>query len=87
MFSVFASGIVSFDSTLFHRHQRVSFSQYLTDRRMALAKTLLQDFTMNVTEVARRSGYDDPGYFGRLFKKRTGMTPRDWRDDLRSAKS
>jgi AraC-like DNA-binding protein/ligand-binding sensor protein len=74
-------------STLFHRHQSVSFSQYLTERRMALAKTLLQDFTMNITEVARRSGYDDPGYFGRLFKKRTGMTPRDWRDELRSAKS
>jgi len=34
---------------------------------------------LSVAEVAFRSGLLDPGYFTRLFRKRFGITPREWR--------
>lgn len=34
---------------------------------------------LSVAEVAYRSGFLDPGYFTRLFRKRFGITPREWR--------
>jgi AraC-like DNA-binding protein len=42
------------------------------------AKTLLASGALNVGEAARRVGYSDPFYFSRVFKKRTGLAPRDW---------
>ena len=69
-------------SSLFRKHQKQSFSEFLTERRIELAKQVLCDLTLNITEVARRVGYYDPGYFARRFKQRTGMTPREWRTAL-----
>lgn len=67
-------------SSLFHKHTGQCFMDYLTDRRMALAKQLLMDPSMNIGEVAALSGYDDPGYFTRRFRKKTGVTPKAWRE-------
>ena len=66
-------------SSLFRKHQKQSFSEYLTQKRIQLAKEVLADLTLNITEVARAVGYDDPGYFARRFKQQTGKTPRAWR--------
>jgi len=70
-------------STLFHRHKGESFSEFLAEKRMAIAKSLLSDLTLNIGEVARRSGYEDSGYFSRLFKQKTGFAPREWRSSLK----
>ena len=67
-------------SAMFRQCMDQSFLQYLTDKRMQLAKKLLGDLTQNVTEVALATGYDDPGYFSRVFRKQTGVSPREWRD-------
>jgi AraC-like DNA-binding protein len=42
------------------------------------AGTLLASGAVNVGEAARRVGYSDPFYFSRVFKKRTGLSPRAW---------
>lgn len=42
------------------------------------ARTLLASGAVNVGEAARRTGYGDPFYFSRVFKKRTGLSPRAW---------
>jgi AraC-like DNA-binding protein/ligand-binding sensor protein len=70
-------------STLFHQHVGQSFSAFLTEKRIDRAKDLLSHLTLNITEVATMSGYDDPGYFARVFKKSTGTSPREWRQSLR----
>lgn len=69
-------------STLFHKHMGQNFSAFLTDARIAAAKELLRDLTMNVGEVALKAGFDDPGYFTRRFRQKTGKTPREWRESL-----
>jgi AraC-like DNA-binding protein len=42
------------------------------------AQTLLTSGTMNVSETALRVGYQDPFYFSKVFKKRVGLSPRQW---------
>ncbi|HWD82297.1 MAG TPA: helix-turn-helix transcriptional regulator [Kribbella sp.] len=43
--------------------------------RLSTAKVLLAEEDLPVAAVARRVGYDDPGYFTRLFTSRVGLSP------------
>jgi len=49
------------------------------DRRMRNATRLLAEGRESIDEVARLSGFDDPGYFRRLFKRSEGMAPLAFR--------
>jgi AraC-like DNA-binding protein len=67
-------------SALFHKHTGMPFIDYLTEVRMARAQELLADLTLNVSDVARLVGYEDPGYFTRRFRNKMGVSPRAWRN-------
>lgn len=43
------------------------------------SQLLLQDLTKSISEIAFDLNYGDPSYFGRLFKKITGVTPSEYR--------
>jgi YesN/AraC family two-component response regulator len=43
------------------------------------AKHLLLNTTHSVNEIAYNLGFNFPHYFGRLFKKKTGKTPLEFR--------
>jgi AraC-like DNA-binding protein len=45
---------------------------------MERAAALAVGEQLTLEELARRVGYSDPAYFGRLFKEHTGMSPRDF---------
>lgn len=66
-------------SALFRQHVGKCFTDYVGEKRLALAKILLKDMTLGISDVSRRVGYDDPGYFARVFRQATGLSPRDWR--------
>lgn len=53
--------------------------RYLTDLRLAKAKSLLADPAQSVSGAALAAGFADPAYFSRLFRKRTGVSPRAYR--------
>ena len=67
-------------SKLFRERVGRSFSTYVAERRIALAKELLRNPMLNISEVGGRCGYDDPGYFSRRFRQATGLSPRVWRE-------
>ena len=67
-------------TSLFRRHTGQIFTDYLTQERLSRAKKLLKDLTLSITEIAGQVGYDDPGYFARRFRQKTGLSPREWRD-------
>jgi AraC family transcriptional regulator, transcriptional activator of pobA len=46
------------------------------------AKRTLFYTSQSVKEIAFKLGYDDPGYFNRLFRKMTGQTPLQFRQKL-----
>lgn len=69
----------SYFSVLFKRSFGVNFVDYLTELRMRAAKELLTDPLRPTAEIAEMVGYDNANYFTRAFKKKTGMTPTEFR--------
>ncbi len=52
--------------------------QYFIQLKINKAKNLLAADDASVKEVAFALGFDDPYYFSRLFKKKTGVAPSEW---------
>lgn len=55
-------------------------NQALIKIRIAKSKALLLYTNKRVQEVAYQCGFKDPNYFGKVFKKETGLTPREFRE-------
>ncbi len=66
-------------SAQFKKYQKMNFLDCLTELRINAAKELLTDPFRSSAEVASMVGYEDASYFARAFKKRTGMTPTQYR--------
>ena len=66
-------------SAQFKKYQKMNFLDCLTELRINAAKELLSDPLRSTAEVASMVGYEDSSYFARAFKKRTGMTPTQYR--------
>ena len=56
-----------------------TFSQKLTDARMAAAAQLLEGTDLSVTRIAERSGYSSIEHFSAAFHRRMGCSPREYR--------
>lgn len=56
-----------------------SVKEMLMERRLLEAKRLLMFTIRSVEDIAREIGFDDPAYFSRFFRKRTGVSPAAWR--------
>ncbi|MFA9377628.1 MAG: helix-turn-helix domain-containing protein [Lachnotalea sp.] len=63
----------------FTHYVGVSPRQYIISIRMTIAKDLLINSQFQILEVAQLTGYDNPLYFSRLFKKTLGMSPTEYR--------
>jgi AraC-like DNA-binding protein len=57
----------------------VSLRTRQIELRLQRARQLLADSNVKIVNIARESGYRHPGLFNRMFKKRFGMTPSEWR--------
>lgn len=66
-------------STIFSQSLGKTFIEYLTDRRINLAKQLLKESNQRLGEIAMEIGYNDPNYFSFLFKKKQGISPKEYR--------
>ncbi len=54
-------------------------SRFIRIIRLEKAKELLQDPANSIASVAMDCGYEDPGYFARIFKQEYGVPPHKWR--------
>ena len=64
---------------LFAEHMGCGVNQYITARRMETARGLLLHTDLPVSEICTRVGIANYGYFCRLFKKRNGISPLQYR--------
>lgn len=54
-------------------------NKFMRMMRLKKAKELLQDPANSIASIALDIGYNDPGYFARVFKQEYGVTPQEWR--------
>jgi AraC-like DNA-binding protein len=66
-------------STLFRRHEGMTFSRHVCRLRLERAKELLTRTDLNLERIARLSGFRSREYFARVFRSVVGKTPMAWR--------
>lgn len=69
----------SYLSQLFRQVAGETFVQYRTKRRMELAKRLLAQPHVKITDISHDVGYADHPHFTKTFKRSTGYTPAEYR--------
>lgn len=62
-------------SSAFKRYMGVGFNDYLLSLRVNNATRLIEGGMTTVRQIAELSGFADPLYFSRVYKKRTGVSP------------
>jgi two-component system response regulator YesN len=71
----------SYLARVFKRFAGVAPVRYIRELRIAAARRLLdEEPLLEVKQVADLVGYPDQGYFSRVFKKSTGMSPLEYRE-------
>ncbi len=65
-------------SSLFKKNAGVGISEYVTTVRIQNACSLIDNGMTCVGEIASLSGYGDALYFSKVFKKKTGLSPKDY---------
>ncbi len=68
-------------SSTFKKITGLSISSYLSNIRIEEAKKLLVNSRLRINEVSRRVGIDDELYFSRIFRKATGLSPKQYRQE------
>jgi signal transduction histidine kinase/AraC-like DNA-binding protein len=66
-------------SEIFQQELGLTPWDYLNRYRIKQAKSLLRDGSRSVTEVADSVGFNDPSYFGRVFRRIVGCSPQAYR--------
>jgi len=67
-------------SHLFRKEMGISFMEYLTSVRISVAKALLEQTTKTVLDICLEVGYQDPSHFAKVFKKKEGLQPTEYRE-------
>ncbi|MDC7124419.1 MAG: response regulator [Spirochaetales bacterium] len=68
-------------STVFSQEVGITFIEYLTSVRIKHAKQLLTNSKMKCSDITFETGYSDPHYFSFIFKKTTGCSPSEYRQN------
>ncbi|WP_089814570.1 helix-turn-helix domain-containing protein [Chitinophaga sp. YR627] len=67
-------------SELLRNIRGMSMQQHIHAFVIDKAKSLLLTTNLSISEIAYQLGFEDPGYFNRLFKNKTGQTPLEFRN-------
>ncbi len=73
-------------SLVFIKHFGIGFQNYLINLRINNALRLIEIGMTSVKDISNRSGFSDPYYFSRLFKKRFGVAPAAYIKEYNSKK-
>ncbi|MGG1516590.1 response regulator [Paenibacillus oryzisoli] len=69
----------SYFSTLFKTYTGLSVTDYIINIRMERAQHLLKHSSDKISDIAKKLGYKDVGYFIRVFKREKGISPKKFR--------
>lgn len=66
-------------SKIFKKEVGINFIDYVTNRKMDIAKELLENTKASIVNIAIELGYNEPNYFSKVFKKKIGVAPTTYR--------
>lgn len=66
-------------SSLFRKEIELTIKQYLINIRINIAKNLLSNYGLSIKEVSYSCGFMDEKYFMKVFKKKEGLTPTEYK--------
>ena len=69
-------------SKLFKDETGKNFIDYVTDIRLDRAKEMLKAGQYSIKEITAETGYSDQNYFSRLFKRKFGLTPTEFKKNM-----
>lgn len=67
-------------SRRFKQEHGINFSDYIVTVRIEKAKLLMQNPNLKLAQIADMVGFHDVKYFSKVFKKLTGRSPKDYRE-------
>ncbi len=68
-------------SELFKKEVGKSFTDYMLNLRIGKAKSLIEDKKLPLYQIAYMVGINGPGYFSQVFRRLTGMSPKEYRKE------
>ena len=68
-------------SMIFKKEKQTTFTKYLVALRMEKAMELLKYKTDKIIEISEQVGYNEVYYFSHSFKKYTGYSPKEYRNN------
>jgi AraC-like DNA-binding protein len=75
----------SYLSRMFKEHLDISFSDFISQRKLEKARELLMEQgNRNIADIAETLGYVTPAYFSKIFKEKYGITPALYRKKMMS---
>ena len=66
---------------IFRREFGTSPIAYLLDKKLEQAMLMLRDTAFSIKEISIKLGFKDEFYFSRLFRKKCGKSPREYRQN------
>ena len=67
-------------SSLFSKQVGQSFTDYLMQVKLEHAKEILRDTNIKITDVSAQTGFSNPAYFCKMFKKYYQVSPAEYRN-------
>lgn len=75
----------SYLSKAFRQQKGENLMSYIARQKVIKAKQFIEEGNVSLMEISFLVGYDDYNYFSRVFKKITGMSPREYKISVNSA--
>jgi len=72
----------SYLSGHFKRETGMGFSEFVNEQKINKSKDLLEKTNLRLLEIADLCGFEDQSYFTKVFSKRVGMSPREYRNTI-----
>lgn len=64
---------------MFVKARGITLTRFIHETRIKEARHLLRESHLNVDQISVACGFNDPGFFRRIFRRQVGMSPREFR--------
>ncbi|CAM1347002.1 AraC family transcriptional regulator [Tenacibaculum insulae] len=66
-------------SVFIKKHAGISLQQYVIETKIKMAERLLKQTHLSINEIAEKLKFTDSSHFNRIFKKKVGVNPSDFK--------